>query len=154
MNRNQWIAVATGILVIAFFMYGDRLMGFFQGTSQSVPNSMSEQNPNTQALQIQDIQVGTGAEAVPGSLITVHYTGMLTDGRVFDSSVGREPFSLRLGTGQVIKGWDMGLQGMKVGGKRRLIIPPQLAYGDQQVGPIIGPNSTLVFDVELLGVQK
>lgn len=154
MNRNQWIAVATGILVITFFIYGDSAMALFRQSSQPVPNTMMNQNPTTQALQIQDIEVGTGAEATVGSMVTVHYTGMLTDGRVFDSSAGRAPFSLRLGTGQVIKGWDMGLQGMKVGGKRRLIIPPQLAYGDQQVGPLIGPNSTLVFDVELIKVEK
>jgi peptidylprolyl isomerase len=104
-------------------------------------------------VEIEDIQVGTGAEAVPGKTITVNYTGTLTNGTVFDSSYGREPFTLQLGAGQVIPGWDQGLQGMKVGGKRRLTIPPSLGYGVQGAGSSIPPNATLIFEVELLDVK-
>ncbi|KYQ94243.1 EGF-like domain-containing protein [Tieghemostelium lacteum] len=106
-------------------------------------------------LQYQDVMVGTGPQVVPGKTVTVHYTGKLTNGKVFDSSVrsGR-PFPFRLGAGEVIKGWDMGVAGMKVGGKRTLICPPSLAYGSKSL-PGIPANSTLIFDVEVLkGVMK
>ena len=103
-------------------------------------------------VKLEDTQVGTGAEAVPGKKLTVNYTGKLQDGTVFDSSVGKTPFEFTLGAGDVIPGWDQGLQGMKVGGKRTLTIPPSLAYGERAVGQIPA-NSTLIFDVELLDVK-
>lgn len=104
-------------------------------------------------LRYQDLVAGTGAEAVVGGPVEVHYTGWLLDGEKFDSSLDRgEPFSFPLGRGQVIPGWDEGVAGMKVGGKRRLVIPPALGYGEGGYPPVIPPNSTLVFDVELLGV--
>ena len=104
-------------------------------------------------LEIKDLVVGTGAEAKAGQTVQVHYTGCLTDGKKFDSSVDRgTPFSFKLGAGQVIKGWDQGVAGMKVGGKRKLTIPPEMAYGAAGRPGRIPPNSTLVFDVELLGV--
>lgn len=104
-------------------------------------------------LLVEDIVVGEGTEAAAGNEVTVHYTGTFIDGRKFDSSVDRgEPFSFHLGGGQVIKGWDQGVVGMKVGGKRKLTIPSDLAYGDHDYGPIPG-GSTLLFDVELLGVD-
>ena len=105
-------------------------------------------------LKTEDIVVGSGAEATANKTVSVHYTGRLTDGTKFDSSLDRgEPFSFRLGAGQVIKGWDQGVAGMKVGGKRKLTIPPELGYGPQGAGGVIPPNATLVFEVELLGVR-
>ncbi|MHB8877918.1 MAG: FKBP-type peptidyl-prolyl cis-trans isomerase [Myxococcaceae bacterium] len=105
------------------------------------------------ALQIDDIKVGTGKEAKAGTKVTVHYVGTLTSGSKFDSSRDRgEGFSFKLGAGQVIQGWDQGVAGMKVGGVRKLTIPPELGYGARGYPPVIPPNSTLVFEVELLDV--
>lgn len=104
-------------------------------------------------LLIQDTKQGLGREAIRGNTVVVHYTGKLTNGKVFDSSVDRgEPFSFVLGQGQVIQGWERGILGMKEGGKRKLTIPPNLGYGARPVGPIPA-NSTLIFDVELLKVK-
>jgi FKBP-type peptidyl-prolyl cis-trans isomerase FkpA len=104
-------------------------------------------------LKYEDTTVGDGAEAVAGKTVSVHYTGWLTDGQKFDSSKDRnDPFAFVLGGGMVIKGWDEGVQGMKVGGVRRLTIPPQLGYGARGAGGVIPPNATLVFEVELLDV--
>lgn len=104
-------------------------------------------------LVYQDIKVGDGAIAESGKAVSMQYTGWLTDGTQFDSSVGRGPFDFTLGTGAVIKGWDEGIVGMRVGGKRKLTIPPDMAYGARGYPPVIPPNSTLVFDVELLDVK-
>ncbi|HEU4442018.1 MAG TPA: FKBP-type peptidyl-prolyl cis-trans isomerase [Burkholderiales bacterium] len=101
----------------------------------------------------EDLVVGTGAAAASGQKVTVHYTGWLTNGTKFDSSKDRgDPFVFPLGKGQVIKGWDQGVQGMKVGGKRKLTIPPEMGYGSRGAGGVIPPNATLIFEVELLGV--
>jgi len=101
-----------------------------------------------------DVAVGQGAVAEPGRTVSVHYTGWLPNGKKFDSSRDRgEPFAFTLGAGQVITGWDEGVKGMKVGGRRKLVLPPQLAYGEAGAPPDIPPGSTLVFDVEVLKVQ-
>jgi len=105
-------------------------------------------------LEIEDLRPGTGAEARAGNSVTVHYVGTLTDGSKFDSSRDRgEGFTFKLGAGQVIKGWDQGVAGMKVGQLRKLTIPPELAYGARGFPPVIPPSSTLVFEVELLAVK-
>lgn len=114
--------------------------------------------PSPTGLQITDTQVGTGAEAQPGRTVTVHYTGWLYNdgqqGAKFDSSRDRgDPFQFPLGAGHVIQGWDQGVAGMKVGGQRSLIIPPDMGYGARGAGGVIPPNATLKFDVELLGVS-
>ncbi|MFZ2621361.1 MAG: FKBP-type peptidyl-prolyl cis-trans isomerase [Minisyncoccia bacterium] len=124
-------------------------MSLFTNSSNTSKATMAQPE-----VQIEDILTGTGDTAMSGDRITVHYTGRFTDGKVFDSSVTRgEPFQFVLGVGQVIKGWDNGIAGMKVGGKRILTVPPELGYGANDYGPIPG-NSTLIFDVELLKVEK
>jgi peptidylprolyl isomerase len=116
-------------------------------------------NTTPTGLKYTDVKVGTGAEAVKGVFVEVHYTGWLyvnsKRDKKFDSSVDRnQPFSFQLGAHEVIAGWEEGVQGMKVGGKRELIIPPKLAYGERGAGGVIPPNATLIFEVELLRIQK
>ncbi len=105
-------------------------------------------------LQKTDVVVGKGAMAKAGDHVTVDYTGKLTNGKQFDTSIGRGPFSFTLGEGQVIKGWDLGVQGMRIGGKRKLVIPASLGYGATGAGADIPPNATLVFDVTLRSIEK
>ena len=127
----------------------------FTGGNNNEDGSTFSSHPikSESGLQIQEEIMGTGAEAAAGKLVTVNYTGTFTDGKKFDSSYDRgEPFPFVLGAGKVIQGWDEGVAGMKVGGKRKLIVPPELGYGSQDYGPIPG-NSTLIFEVELLNVQ-
>ena len=132
-----------------------------KSNTSSTPSTSSPMKVNGQptttasGLQYWDIVVGTGATAAAGQMVKVHYTGFLTTGQKFDSSRDRgEPFSFPLGAGQVIKGWDEGVAGMKVGGQRQLRIPPALGYGASGAGGAIPPNATLIFDVELLEVGK
>ncbi|MEZ4258632.1 MAG: FKBP-type peptidyl-prolyl cis-trans isomerase [Polyangiaceae bacterium] len=118
------------------------------------PKPAPPADPNAK-VDMKDIVVGKGPEAAAGDTIKVHYVGTLTDGKEFDQSRKRgEPFEFQLGAGRVIKGWDLGVAGMKVGGKRKLTIPPTLGYGARGAPPVIPPNSTLVFEVELLEVKK
>ena len=105
-------------------------------------------------LRITDLVIGDGPEAVSGETVSVNYRGTLVNGREFDSSYGRGPFQFPLGAGRVIKGWDEGVAGMRVGGKRRLVIPPDLGYGSRGAGGVIPPDATLIFEVELLGVGR
>ncbi len=115
---------------------------------------MADQVTNPSGLKYEDIEAGTGPTAQSGQKAKVHYTGWLTNGQKFDSSKDRnDPFEFTLGAGQVIKGWDEGVVGMKVGGKRKLTIPPELGYGARGAGGVIPPNAELIFEVELLGIR-
>lgn len=161
-SQKEAIAIIAGIaLIVGFVVYGT--LGLPTSTLSLNNLNMNTQNNNTAAeaptaapamqLLSEDLVVGTGTEAVSGKHVTVNYEGKLLNGTVFDSSYTRgTPFDFDLGAGQVIQGWDQGVAGMKVGGKRKLVIPASLAYGDRAIGPIPA-NSTLVFEVELLNVK-
>ncbi len=159
LGKSEKIAVAAALVGAAILFFGGQIWGIVAGSSQSQGQAANQQVitmqniSTTKGIEIYDEQVGTGAEAKAGQTVTAHYIGTLTNGTKFDSSLDRgQPFSFQLGSGQVIKGWDLGIAGMKVGGVRRLVISPELAYGSQAIGPIPA-NSTLVFEVQLLGVK-
>lgn len=155
------IAIAVGVVVALFMFFGGSVANFFAPeTAVTNPSSVASTETSMKnistvtGIEIYDEVVGTGADAVAGKTVTAHYVGTLANGTKFDSSIDRgQPFSFSLGAGQVIKGWDIGIQGMKIGGKRRLVISPEFGYGSQAVGGVIPANSTLVFEVELLGVK-
>lgn len=162
------IAVALAVIIaVAFLFFGSRFAAPFSSevpvtldgsATTTMENSTGGSvvgQPLPTELTVTDAVVGTGAEAQPGTTVSVLYTGMLPDGTVFDASAnhGGQPIVFPLGAGNVIPGWDQGLVGMKVGGKRQLIIPPDMAYGAQGVPGAIPPNATLIFDVELVDVQ-
>jgi len=120
----------------------------------TAPKTTAKEVTTPSGLKYVDLKVGTGASPKPGQMVTVHYTGWLTNGKKFDSSVDRKkPFTFKIGVHQVIKGWDEGVMTMKVGGKRKLTIPAALGYGARGAGGVIPPNATLIFDVELLSIQ-
>lgn len=163
------IAVALALVVVAMFFIFPGLSPFgnltpsndtstevASTTATTTQTATTMPTENSDQLQVTDETVGTGAVAAAGDTVTVNYVGSLTDGTVFDASAnhGTAGFTFNLGAGQVIKGWDEGIVGMREGGKRKLVIPAALAYGDQAVGNVIPANSTLVFEVELLKVQK
>lgn len=148
LNTNEKVAITLAIFVVGFFfLFGQSVIKIIS------PNSNT--NMQQQGFQIQDEQVGTGDVVTVGSVVTVHYTGRLTDGKVFDSSYNRnEPFQFKVGAGMVIKGWEEGLLGMKVGGKRILIIPSEYGYGAEGIPGAIPGGATIIFEVELLKVDK
>ncbi len=156
--KRQFALVFTlfAVLEVASGCGSANKSGTTNTASASSPAKVTGQPTTTASgLQYWDIVVGTGATATPGNMVKVHYTGFLTNGEKFDSSRDRgEPFSFPLGAGQVIKGWDEGVAGMKVGGQRQLRIPPDLGYGAAGAPGAIPPNATLIFDVELLDVGK
>lgn len=119
------------------------------GPIESTPTQLTPSG-----LQITDLEIGDGPEATAGQTVVVNYRGTLESGQEFDSSYNRGPFSFPLGAGRVIKGWDEGVAGMKIGGKRKLVVPPELAYGRRGAGGVIPPNATLTFEVELLDIEK
>lgn len=164
--ENRQIAIAGGTILaivigILFLLQMNQQKGdegnnpLSLNFNQKQANQNNSQQPTLTELNIQDIKVGTSsAEVQSGDTITVHYNGSLSNGQKFDSSYDRgEPFTTKIGVGGVIQGWDQGLLGMKIGGKRKLIIPPSLGYGEQNLGAI-PPNSVLVFEIELLNIQK
>jgi FKBP-type peptidyl-prolyl cis-trans isomerase len=157
--RNQRIAI---IAVVLLLLAGAAFLVYYTSrpdqpaVSQSAAGlpDISDLTTTDSGLQYKDVTVGSGAEAQAGNTVSVHYTGWLTDGTKFDSSVDRgQPFSFPLGAGRVIPGWDEGVAGMKEGGKRILVIPADLGYGANGAGGVIPPDATLVFEVELLDVQ-
>lgn len=151
MTKSFAIAVVLGILALGIFAYF--IFGLNQTASDKKFTSNKMTTTKTEELKIEDREVGTGPEVKSGDTVSIHYTGTLTDGTKFDSSVDRgAPFETQIGTGAVIEGWDKGVVGMKVGGKRKLTIPPHMGYGEQGMGQI-PPNSTLIFDVELLEIK-
>lgn len=162
-NSNIVFILILVFLAVGAFFYLYRPVPISQNDSLSNLTDSKNVQPieekggvvmDTNELKIEDLTVGTGDEAVPGKKVTVHYTGTLTNGQKFDSSVDRgQPFTFNLGQGSVIQGWDKGVAGMKVGGKRKLTIPPHLGYGERGAGETIPPNSTLIFEVELLKVE-
>ena len=146
-NMKKITLIAFLLLIAAGLVY---YFGFYQKNTP-LPE---EKNQMTESLKIETLREGTGAAAKNGDIISVHYTGTLIDGKKFDSSVDRgQPFSFKLGAGQVIAGWDQGVLGMKTGEKRKLTIASELAYGESGAGGIIPPNATLIFEVELLEIK-
>jgi FKBP-type peptidyl-prolyl cis-trans isomerase len=151
-----FVAVAAVLIGAAVWYDSQEEQKNNEAASQAAAASIAAQNAAQQAImqnfKVTDVFVGTGVEAQNGNTVSVLYTGSLDDGMVFDASSkhGNQPFSFTLGIGQVIKGWDLGVAGMKVGGKRELVIPPELGYGASGAGGVIPPNATLHFTVELL----
>ena len=167
MTKSIFIfTILVVFVVIAVWFVVQKTRGVGQNTEVPVPTAtptaspVGEQSANEpiqydNGLVVQDVIVGEGKTAENGDTLSAHYVGALQDGTVFDESYGRgQPIQFVLGSGQLIQGWDLGLVGVKEGGKRRLIIPPELAYGAQGAGGVIPPNATLLFEIELVSVQK
>jgi FKBP-type peptidyl-prolyl cis-trans isomerase len=159
MDKKTTVVVIISIVVVGILIGGGLVSGLFTSSKGTTSTQSTTTMQQSDQIQVQDTAVGTGDMAVAGKTVTVNYTGYFTDGTVFDTSVGKAPFTFTLGSGMVIKGWDIGVEGMKVGGKRILMIPPEYAYGSNvitnpQTGKVIIPaSSTLIFEVELLGVK-
>lgn len=153
MPKSTLVVLVIGILALgiaSLFIF--RITDGFLPAQKPEPTKIMD-TTNVKDLKIDDIKVGSGDEVKSGDAVVINYLGTLTNGTKFDSSYDRgEPFETQIGTGQVIKGWDLGVVGMKVGGKRKLTIPPSLGYGDQAQGPIPA-NSTLIFEVELVEIK-
>ncbi len=166
-GKKEWIAIAVALIVAIALFYGGAIWNYLTGNdgtekdASSIAADKQQVNPNasvnistTKGVEIYDEQIGTGAQAAQGTIAIVHYVGTLADGSKFDSSIDRgKPFIFPVGGGQVIRGWDVGIVGMKVGGVRKLIIAPEFAYGPNAFGPIPA-NSTLTFQIQLMAVES
>lgn len=154
-RRYLVLAILVAVVLIGFILIHGQQTAKVTSAETPLPSTASSgDNIPVEQLKIEDLKVGTGAEAVTGKRVTVNYIGTLTNGTKFDSSYDRnQSFSFNLGAGEVIKGWDQGVAGMKVGGKRRLTIPPNLGYGARGAGSVIPPDATLIFEVELVKVE-
>lgn len=155
MTKSFFTFAALCIVVFGIFVYF--IFGLNTSSSETQPTILNDNSISptidTKDLKIEDITVGSGSEVKNGDTVVIHYRGTLTDGTQFDSSYDRnEPYETPIGVGAVIKGWDLGVIGMKVGGKRKLTIPPSLGYGAQDNG-LIPANSTLIFELELIGIK-
>jgi len=155
LSRNEKIAVFVSVIAVAVILINSGAVSFL--TNYFLPKDqpqMELQNfpAPTDSLAFYEIALGSGSEASPGSVVSVHYTGSFPDGTTFDSSAGRDPLIFTIGAGEVIKGFEDGILGMKEGGKRKIVVPPALGYGSQEVGPIPA-NSTLVFEIELVDLR-
>jgi len=140
-------------IIIAFIVLIALILGSYY-LLKKMPINTNQTTNFPKELKIEDLKIGQGKEVKSGDVITVHYLGKLTNGQKFDSSYDRnQPFETQIGVGQVIQGWDEGLLGMKVGGKRKLTIPPELGYGEQGASAAIPPNSTLIFEIELISIK-
>ena len=155
MTNKQIIITTLIVLAIIFgLLYQKSKNTTSNQATNNVPSIKKEPTMDVSELKIEDIVVGTGREVKKGDTVVMHYTGTLLDGTKFDSSVDRgTPFTTQIGVGQVIQGWDQGVPGMKVGGKRRLTIPSSLGYGSRGAGAAIPPNAGLIFDVELISIK-
>lgn len=155
LSKVEWIAAGLAVVFVAYTLFGGDIMSLFnqsQMTDNQSAAAINAGSNNNQGVIINDLVSGSGEGAVSGKGLRVHYILSLQDGTVLQNSRDfGQPFDFVLGSGQVIPGWEIGLQGMKVGGTRTIIIPPELGYGAQQAGPI-PPNSTLVFTVELIDI--
>lgn len=151
MNKNIIVSSVIILLIIIVVIYF-----FMQKNINTASLSTASQNQREiQAMKVEILQQGTGNTAKSGDRITVNYVGTLEDGTKFDSSIDRgQPFTFTLGQKSVIRGWELGVEGMKVGEKRKLTIPPKLAYGEQGAGGVIPPNATLIFEIDLLGINQ
>ncbi len=153
-SKNEWIAIAAGMALVAFLLYGDALLNFFGFNNNNEDNQITMSQLPDSGVETDDMLVGSGEAVTRGDTLTVHYIGTLPTGKVFDSSVDRGmPFTFTIGTGSVIRGWEEGLLGMREGGVRKLVVAPDYGYGSQAIGSI-PPDSTLIFEVQLLKVEK
>lgn len=156
MTRSFLMAIILCLIALGIFVYF--IFGLNQSTSDNptptpTPALAMTAETNPADLKVEDIIIGTGQEVIPGDTVVIHYAGTLPDGTKFDNSYDRgEPYETQIGVGSVIKGWDLGVVGMKVGGKRKLTIPPSLGYGEMGSGQI-PPNATLIFELELVDIK-